>query len=266
MPASTPSPEAGQLLKAVRLRVRLSTRDVERLSRILAEEKKSRDYYISHAWLTDIENGEFAPSIYKLYSLSVIYKRSYDEILAYFGIRLGNLEQEQARLTLPRTHLIRPGPSAATPQVEIPPELKDKIPLEKTNLVSRMFHQWGGIPTSLLPHMDLRHSIYGYVGTEDFTLFPLVRPGSFVEIDARQRRVDDLRWSSEFDRPIYFVELRESYACSWCELKEGHLLLVPHPQSQKRVREVRFPNDAEIVGRVTAISMRIVGDNHEVQR
>jgi len=114
--------------------------------------------------------------------------------------------------------------------------------------------------------MDLRHSIYGYVGTEDFTLFPLVRPGSFVEIDARQRRVDDLRWSSEFDRPIYFVELRESYACSWCELKEGHLLLVPHPQSQKRVREVRFPNDAEIVGRVTAISMRIVGDNHEVQR
>ena len=93
-----------------------------------------------------------------------------------------------------------------------------------------------------------------------------VRPGSFVEIDARQRNVEHFRWSNEFDRPIYFVELRESYACSWCELREGHLLLVPHPQSRKRVREMRFPNDAEIVGRVSAVSMRLVGGNNELQR
>ena len=52
MPASTPSPEAGRHLKAARLHVRLSIRDVERLSRKLADEKKSQDYYISHAWLT----------------------------------------------------------------------------------------------------------------------------------------------------------------------------------------------------------------------
>lgn len=35
------------------------------------------------------------------------------------------------------------------------------------------------------------------------------------------------------------------------------LLLIPYPQSRNQVREVRFPGDSEIVGRVTAVSMRI---------
>lgn len=92
----------------------------------------------------------------------------------------------------------------------------------------------------------------------------MIRPGSFVEIDANQKRIDRIFWSNEFDRPIFFVELRDSYACSWCELKDGHLLLIPSPQSRKQVREVRFPMDAEIVGRVTAVSMRIAERKSDV--
>lgn len=64
-------------------------------------------------------------------------------------------------------------------------------------------------------------------------------------------------WSNEHDRPIYFVELRDEYACSWCELKDGQLLLVPYPQTKDQVRQVRFPRDAGIIGRVTAVSMSI---------
>jgi len=257
MPASRPSPEGGKLLRAERMRVRLSTRDVERLSRKLAEEKKSQDYYISHAWLTDAENGAFAPGIYKLYSLSIIYKRRYDEILAFFGIHLSDIGREQMWLTLPRTHLIGSQPQNPPPAMQIPAGVRDKIGLEKTNLVSRMFNQWGGVPTSLFAAGHNDESVYGYVGTEDFTLFPLIRPGSFVEIDANQTKVDRGGWHNEFDRPIYFIELRDSYACSWCELGEGRLLLIPYPQSRNQVREVRFPADAGIVGRVTAVSMRI---------
>jgi hypothetical protein len=120
-----------------------------------------------------------------------------------------------------------------------------------------MFNQWGGLPAALLEHMDPCHSLYGYVGMEDCTLFPLIRPGSFVQIDAHQKRIEWTNWSNEFDRPIYFVELRDEYACSWCELKDGQLLLVPYPQLKNQVRQVRFPRDAGIIGRVTAVSMRI---------
>jgi len=254
MPASISSVEAGRRLREARLGIRLSTRDVERLSRTLAEEKSSRDYYISHAWVTDVEKGEFIPSIYKLYSLSIIYKRSYGEILSYFGINLSDIGREQISLPLPRTHLIESRPESH--EIQIPAELKEKIPLKHTNLVSRMFGNWGGIPVSLLSRMDAR-AVYGYVGMEDFTLFPLIRPGSFVEIDVRQKKIDQRNWSNEFDRPIYFVELRDSYACSWCEVRDDRLLLVPHPQSRIQVRQIRYPLDADVIGRVTAVSMRV---------
>lgn len=255
MPASRPSPEGGRLLRAARFRVQLSTRDVERLSRRIADDKKSRDYYISHAWLTDAENGAYTPSIFKFWSLSIIYKRRYEEILAYFGIQLADIVQEQKRLSLPRTHLIGVQPEDVVPLLRIPEKMKEEVDLGKTNLVSRMFGEWGGVPVSLLGSGD--HDVYGYVGTEDFTLYPLIRPGSFVQIDASQTKVDQGGWLGEIDRPIYFVELRESYACSWCETREGRLLLIPCPRSSNQVREVRFPGDAEIVGRVTAVSMRI---------
>ena len=259
MPALKASSEGGGLLRAERMRVRLSTRDVERLSRTIAEEKKSQDYYISHAWLTDAENGAYAPGIFKLYSLSVIYKRRYDEILGFFGIELSDLVHEQGRLTLPRTHLIGTLPELTLPSLQIASKITEGVDLGKTNLVSRMFGQWGGMPVSLFSTKGREASVYGYVGTEDFTLYPLIRPGSFVEIDSNQNRVERSGWQNEFDRPIYFVELRDSYACSWCEPREGKLLLIPCPQSRKHVREVRFPGDSEIVGRVTAVSMRIAG-------
>ena len=256
MPASMSSVEAGRRLRAARVAVQLSTRDVERLSRKLAQEKSSQDYYISHAWVSDVEKGEFTPSIYKLYSLSIIYKRSYSEILSYFSIHLSDIGRDQMSFPLPRTHLIEP--RAATREVEIPDDLKGKLPLKHTNLVSRMFGDWGAIPVSLLSRMDAS-AVYGYVGMEDFTLFPLIRPGSFVEIDAKQKRIEHSNWSNEFDRPIYFVELRDSYACSWCEVRDDRLLLVPHPQSRRQVRQIRYPLDADIVGRVTAVSMRVAG-------
>ena len=252
-----PSPEAGRRLKAERTRVRLSTRDVERFSQQIAQSKSNQDYYISHAWLTDIENGEFTPSIFKLYSLSVIYKCSYDQVLAFFGIHIGDIGREQVSLVLPRTHLLGGPAEKATTPPEFSEGLRDKLRFEKTNLVSRMFDQWGGIPAALLQHVEPHQSLYGYIGMEDFTLFPLIRPGSFVEIDARQKKIEESNWSDEFDRPVYFVELRDSYVCAWCELKDKQLLLIPYPHSRRQVRQVRFPLDAEIVGRVTSVSMRI---------
>jgi hypothetical protein len=247
MPASRPSPEGGKLLRAERVRVQLSTRDVERMSRRIADEKKSQDYYISHGWLTDAENGAYVPGPFKLYTLSVIYKRRYEEILSFFGIHLADIGREQMSLTLPRTHLIGSQPRIPESLLEIPADMRDKIDIGTTNLVSRMFGQSG---------YDEK-SVFGYVGTEDYTLFPLIRPGSFVQIVANQTKIDRAGWRNEIDRPIYFVELRDSYACSWCEPREGRLLLIPYPQSRTQVREVRFPGDAGIVGRVTAVSMRI---------
>jgi transcriptional regulator with XRE-family HTH domain len=266
MVVPTPSPEAGRRLKAERLRVQLSTREVERRSQMIAQRRSNQEYCISHAWLTDVENGKFMPGIFRLHSLSLIYGRRFDELVAFFGINIRDIGKELLPLGLPTTHLIGPAIEETRQTILAPLELRAKVRLEETNLVSRMFETWGEVPVALLQHMDWRHSLYGYIGLDDYTMYPFLRPGSFVEIDSRQRKIKTDSWRTEFDRPIYFVELRDTYVCSWCELDAGYLMLIPCPQSRGQVRHVRYPADADIVGRVTAVTMRLAASPDEAAR
>jgi len=256
MLAPTSSPEAGSRLRAERERLRLSTRDVERLSNEIALERSSKQYYVSHSWVTDIENGKFRPSVLKLRTLSLIYHCNYDEFLVLFGIPVGEAAGEPRDLLLPHTHLLG-GREDAGKTVVVPLELRDNVQMDRTNLVARMFEGWGEIPVPLLQRMDLRNSLYGYIGKEDYTLYPVIRPASFVQIDPRQTKITTGNWHSDFDRPIYFFELRDKYVCSWCELDGSQLILIPSPQSRLPARHVRYPGDADILGRVTGVTMRI---------
>jgi hypothetical protein len=79
------------------------------------------------------------------------------------------------------------------------------------------------------------------------------------------RRIQPSRWRTEFDRPIYFLELREGYACGWCEVQGNELALLPHPLSPCNTRRFAFPGDAEIVGRVTGIAMRLAGTQDDAE-
>jgi hypothetical protein len=56
----------------------------------------------------------------------------------------------------------------------------------------------------------------------------------------------------------YFAELRGEYICSWCEMRDGYLSAVPHPKSKCEVRRFAFPREADIVGRVIGVTMRLV--------
>jgi transcriptional regulator with XRE-family HTH domain len=260
MDGRKPSPGAGERLKAVRDELGLTTRDVERKSHAIAEAKRNQEYYLSHGWLTDIENGEFTPSIYKFYSLSAIYFRNFTDLISYFGLRLSDLNRDRASIGAPRTHLLRTASEPDIETVSLPAEFKPEFESEKTNLLARVVEKWNEVPVGLLQHLDLKRSVYGYIGLEDFTLYPLIRPGSLVEIDATQRKISSAGWKTEFDRPIYFAELRNGYVCSWCEVDHGQLIVIPHSHSRQEVRCFDYPSEAEIVGRVTGVAMRIVGE------
>ena len=88
--------------------------------------------------------------------------------------------------------------------------------------------------------------------------FAVDHPEAFVQIDPRQNRVIKGAWPSEYERPVYFLELRDNrYALGWCELEGNHLLLVPSPKSPVPIRHLRYPQEAEIVGRVIGFAHRI---------
>ncbi len=260
MDARKPSPSAGERLKELRVGLGLTTRDVEAKSQQIADERHSREYYLSHAWVTDIENGKFTPSIYKFHSFGAIYNRRSTELMSYFGLPLGDLSRYRMSIGVPKTHLLDSGSDLDIEKVSLPIRFKPEFSLEKTNLLARVVEKWDEIPVGFLQHLDLRKSVYGYIGLEDYTLFPLIRPGSLVEIDASQRKISGEKWKTEFDRPIYFVELRNGYVCSWCQVDRGQLIIIPHPHSRQDVRRFDYPSQAEIVGRVTGVAMRIVGE------
>ena len=103
------------------------------------------------------------------------------------------------------------------------------------------------------------------MGARDQTMSPLLPPGTFVQIDAKQARIQKGPWKQtgsqfQFARPIYFLDIRTGYACAWCEIKDGVLELIPHPDSGVPTRTFRYPGEVDVVGRVTGVAMRITGE------
>jgi len=248
----------GEQLREIRNRLGITTREVEEFSRTIAEDRQNEEYCLSNPWLTQLENKSSIPSIYKLYSLSVIYRAKLDDLLAIFGIDLSAIPRYQMALPLQNTHLASFESPDPEKTVTFPVRFDKGFSLETTSLISRMVEIWGEVPIALLQRLDVRHCQYGYIGMDDHTLDPLLRPGSFVQIDSRPTRLQTSEWRTEFDRPIYFVELRDGYACSWCEVRGSQLTLIPHPLSGCMIRQFAYPSEAEIIGQVTGVAMRLV--------
>jgi len=249
----------GEELKEIRARAGITTREVEAFSKTIADAEGNQEFLMSNAWLAQIENEEKAlPSIYKFFTLASIYGVSYTKLLAFYGVDTKKVKKYHAELPIAKTHLAQYDSTEAPESLEVPVRFDPELNLGQTNLLSRMIESWGRVPFEFIQHFDLRHRLYGFVGLKDYTLYPLIRPGSFVEIDPNAKKPREGVAQSEFDRPIYFVNVRNGYACSWCDLVEDKLVVLAHPLSPVKTRIFLFPKEAEIIGQVTAVAMRIV--------
>jgi transcriptional regulator with XRE-family HTH domain len=240
--------QGGARLKKIRLRLGLSAREVERRSLKLVVDQQNPDYHLSRSWIRDVERGRFAPGTFKVVSLGMLYHLAISEIHKFFGIKPDDIAKESGLFPPPKTHLIN-SPDEFEPLPAVPAEPKDAtIPRENTYLVSH------------LVDMAVRRALFGYIGTQDRTMSPLIRPGTFVQIDVKQTHIRNEtvpKGSGPFARPVYFLDIRSGYACGWCQLEDGILTLIPHPDSGVKARSFRHPNEVEVVGRVTEIHMCI---------
>jgi transcriptional regulator with XRE-family HTH domain len=257
MEASGESERAGIRLKRLRERLGLTLREVEAHSQRLADQKQNQDFFISRGWLNNIENGIYTPSIFKLYALGAIYHVHWSSIFSLFGCNLSDFGRDQAMFA-PRKTQLASDPGDASDTLVVPMKSRQDLRLDQTDLLSRLGEIWGEIPIRLIQHLDLRNGVYGFVGMSDRTMYPIIRPGSIVQIDQNQQKILPTKWENEHERPIYFIELRGEYICSWCEMREGYLSAVPHPNSKCEVRRFSYPRDAEIVGRVVGLTMLLV--------
>src|SRR5262249_30683553 len=133
----------------------------------------------------------------------------------------------------------------------------------KTTFVGQV-QRWGRLSTALLSGFEPRHHRLGYIGLEDWSMYPLLQPGSMVIIDGRWRKIATRGWNNEFERPIYFLEHRSGYSCGWCALMDDRMVLQPHPASACVPAVYRYPHDIEVIGQVVGVAMLL--DSRKLRR
>jgi len=248
--------DPGQKLKKRREELDLRYRDVVEASGKIAERRKSDEYRFVLSRLSEVENQQALPSIYKLYTLCAIYRLDMLEVLEWYGIDLSLLPGDSAVISPGRTHAIefREDVNGTVP---FPLSLDPGLDLRRTSFLTRMIQRWGKLPLLLMNVPDPRSYRYAYVGTEDWSMFPVLHPGSLLLIDDTKRKVQSSGWTSEDDRPIYLLEHREGFFVGWCTIADGLLILQPHPSSETPARVFQFPSEIEVLGQVVGVAMRL---------
>lgn len=227
---------AGQQLRSLRERRGITVRDVEEASRRIADATRDKRYRISNGWLVQLEKRVSPPNIHQLFALGATYRVHFFELLRLYGIHVEEEAKYEAVANPEVTRLFSPNEvcfDLASPgTTRLDAGLAEKLPgltFEQSHCESQL--------------------TYAQLGSDDMTMHPLIRPGAILAIDTSQNKVQAGRWN-ELDRPIYFVELRDGYACGWCERSDNKLRIVSYQSSS--LREFKYPQEAEIVGRVVA--------------
>jgi len=245
-----PDGQPGTRLRSARERLGLTYRDVERASYELACQRGRPDFIVHLSRLADIENREVTPSIYKLYALAVIYHLDPREVCQWYDVPFNGHFSDGVKVAAPNTHL-----AAGPASLRLPIRFDPGFDPGRTAFLTRMVERWGDLEGTLFGQPG--RYLYGYVGLEDHRMDPLLRPGSLVLVDPQLQEVHNSGWKNEYERPIYFIELRQEFRCCWCRYESGQLSLVPHPLSSCAPEVHRYPDDAEIIGQVVGVATRL---------
>lgn len=241
---------AGETLKRLRNKRNITVRDVEQASRRIAEVKGGdKRFFISNGWLAQLENGVSEPSICKLFSLSVIYHEKFLDLVQLYNVDVADKEKYEP---VAHSHLTQLISEKSNHEGQSP---------------SQIFNRRDQLSTTLMPELKVlnpkqlsradghpAYIVYGHLGLADFTMYPMIRPGALLKINTGQNKLVSAAWRNEYERPIFFIELRDAYACGWCDLQGNQLLIIPHHSSPAGVRNFTYRREAEIVGRVIGYS------------
>src|SRR6185436_14548927 len=146
---------AGQELKTLRNRRNITVREVEQASRRIGDVKGDKRFCISNGWLAQLENGVSEPSICKLFSLSVIYRVNFLDLVRLYNVDVADKEKYEPVAEPYFTQLVSHSHALA----EIPP-------LQARSATS--------LSSTQLPGPEYRSSdiIYAHLGLADFTMNP----------------------------------------------------------------------------------------------
>ncbi len=177
----------GRNLRLLRKQLGLTMQDVEAASERIASRYGNNEFLIPPSRLSDIETKENLPSIHRFYSLAVVYRKDVRELMSLYGVDLNGIAKDLAVSIPTKSHFF--GALANVSAITMPVRLDPGFDSRRTANFSRMVESWGVVPLSYLEQFATHEYTYGYIGSEDLTMYPILPPGTFLQVDEGRNEV-----------------------------------------------------------------------------
>lgn len=116
----------------------------------------------------------------------------------------------------------------------------------------RLLNAWSDVPIPLMLDVDWERGPLVLVGLSDRMMWPLLPPGSLLQLDPRVRTVVNGNWS-EFERPVYLIEFRNRFFCCHAQRRGDMLRLISHHESPEPPSVTLLAKEAKVRGQLTPI-------------
>jgi len=129
----------------------------------------------------------------------------------------------------------------------------------------RLLAMWGNVPLLLMLEVDWDRGPLVVIGTADRMMWPLLPPGSLLQLDQTVRSIDNGSFN-EFERPVYLIEYRNRFYCCYAQRRRDTITLISHGESQWPP-SISVPlKEARVRGQVTPIFRPLAARGRSTQR
>jgi transcriptional regulator with XRE-family HTH domain len=254
-PQSLPEQQSfGQLLKATRHRLHISTREAARMSHMIAEVLNDDRYICSSSSLSDYELRSTPPrDLHKVITLCSIYGLRFESVMKGMGIAI----EQSGTEPMPDRYVSRHQPAVRAGRIDeaggstgfletLLDDCQNEVPLFLRDVLGYFCD-------------SSRHSIddFFWIGGDREPLHPCLANALVVVVNRRRKTPFHLVSKPLWEQPIYLVLLRDrKYLAACCGLEKNQLVIHPYGSHFHPIAEYRYHHDAEIVGQIVAIARR----------
>ena len=123
---------------------------------------------------------------------------------------------------------------------------------DHSSAMHRLLTIWTEVPMLLMLDVDWRRGPLVLIGQADRMMWPLLPPGTLLQLDQSERTVLEGQWG-EFERPVYLIEYKGRFHCCHAQRRGETLRMISHLESPERP-SISVPHkEAKVRGRLTAI-------------
>ena len=123
---------------------------------------------------------------------------------------------------------------------------------DSSSATHQLLLAWIDAPLLMMLDIDWERGPLVLIGLEDLMMWPLLPPGSVLQLNQKRRKIREGRWP-EFERPVYLIEYAGRFYCCYAQRKGENLLLISHDESPIRPITSVPSKRARVRGELTPI-------------